>query len=98
MAAKEERLTPKEAALYCNFKSLKPLRTAVRRRELQQIIIGYRTKFFEKSELDRWLNSKKTKVIRACSTSILRRQPSYSESSSAGSHGRSTVFSELGET
>jgi hypothetical protein len=97
MAAKEERLSPKQAAAYCNFKSLKPLRAAVRRRELQQIIIGYRTKLFEKSELDRWLNSKKTKVIR-CSTPVLRRQPSYSESLSAGLPTRSMTFSELDET
>lgn len=57
-------LTYDEAATYCRLRSRYKLRIAVRRRELEAVRLGFRTIRFRRSELDRWLASKRTKVIR----------------------------------
>jgi hypothetical protein len=85
MANNPDRLTYKEAVAYCGFKSEFPLRRAVRRKELQRIDIGYRIKFFEKTELDRWMASKKTKIIRQWNTTSPSRSAPRSRSSSSPS-------------
>jgi excisionase family DNA binding protein len=57
-------MTYSEAMAYCRLKSEYLLRKAVRRRELQAIRHGARTVRFAKSELDRWMESKRTSLIK----------------------------------
>ena len=60
----DDLLTFEQAAQFCHLRSAYKLREAVRHGELQVIEIGKRTWRFERRELTRWLNSKKTKVRR----------------------------------
>lgn len=57
-------LTYKEAYELCGFKTKRPLENAVRRRELQVVRFNPRTVRFELKELQRWIESKKNRVIR----------------------------------
>jgi len=61
--ANEDLLTYNEAAAYCRLRTGWVLRQAVLRRELQIVALSRRTKRFRRGELDRWMNSKKTKLI-----------------------------------
>lgn len=60
----DDLLTFEQAATFCHLRSPFKLREAVKHRELQVIKIGKRTWRFQRAELVRWLNSKKTKIIK----------------------------------
>ena len=85
MDRNSDRLTYKDAVAYCGLKSEFALRRAVRRRELQQMRVSYRIILFEREELDRWMASKKSKVLK-CNTS-----PPQSSSKAALSAYRSPL-------
>lgn len=57
-------LTYKEACEWCGFKTKRLLQQAVQRRELQIVRFGHRYIRFEVKELQRWIDSKKNRVIR----------------------------------
>ncbi len=88
--ADDDLLTYKEAAEYCRYKSIKPLRAAVRRRELKAMRPSYNRVVFFKGELKRWLQTKKKRII-PCSVSSSKSSYSPSASSSDGSDVSSTA-------
>lgn len=93
--ADDDLLTYKEAAEYCRYKSIKPLRAAVRRRELKAMRPSYNRVVFFKGELKRWLLTKKKLK---CSVSSSKSLPSDSDSSSDGSAVSSTASISLDES
>lgn len=60
----DDLFTFEQAAQFCHLRSTYKLREAVRRKELQVIEFGPRTWRFERGELTRWLNTKKSKLRR----------------------------------
>jgi predicted DNA-binding transcriptional regulator AlpA len=60
----EALLTYDEARELCGLKTKRPLQVAVKRRELQVVHFGYRNVRFERRELQRWIDSKKNRIIR----------------------------------
>jgi hypothetical protein len=95
--ADDDLLTYKEAAAYCRYKSIKPLRAAVRRRELQAIRPSYNRVVFFKSEIKRWLSTKKKRII-PCSASQSKLSPPSSPSALDGSVALSTNGIETDES
>jgi hypothetical protein len=61
----DDLLTYADAASICGWKTVQPIRRAIRQRQLRMVRISHKTRRIRRSELERWLTTKTVRLLGA---------------------------------
>jgi hypothetical protein len=59
----DDLLTYADVAAICGFKTVQPIRRAIRQRQLRIVKISHKTRRIRRSELERWLAAKTVRAL-----------------------------------
>lgn len=60
----DDLLTYSQVATICGWKTVQPIRKAIRQRQLRMVKLSHKTRRIRRSELELWLATKTVRVLR----------------------------------